>query len=103
MIYVLGLLIFGHYTESIIHSFLATQFNGSSGVYSVLFIYCLFPLQTDLTIVASFDRRGKSIYTGNAKGKVLVMSSPELELVASFKVATSATAVKSIEFARRGE
>lgn len=53
--------------------------------------------------MASFDRRGKSIYTGNAKGKVLVMSSPELELVASFKVATSATAVKSIEFARRGE
>lgn len=67
-------------------------------------IYLLFfTFQTDLTIVASFDRRGKSIYTGNAKGKVLVMSSPELELVASFKVATSATAVKSIEFARRGE
>uniref|UniRef100_A0A1B6G611 Uncharacterized protein n=3 Tax=Proconiini TaxID=565685 RepID=A0A1B6G611_9HEMI len=58
---------------------------------------------TDLTIVASFDRRGQFIYTGNAKGKILVMSCPDLELKASFKVSTSATAVKSIEFARRGE
>ncbi|GLH03170.1 hypothetical protein R5R35_014365 [Gryllus longicercus] len=61
---------------------------------------------TDLNIVASFDRRGQYVYTGNAKGKVLVLSTSDLELKASFKVTqgtTSATAVKSIEFARRGE
>ncbi|XP_054261911.1 retinoblastoma-binding protein 5 homolog [Macrosteles quadrilineatus] len=58
---------------------------------------------TDLTIVASFDRRGLYIYTGNTKGKILLMSCPDLELKASFKVTTSATAVRSIEFARRGD
>ncbi|XP_014259788.1 retinoblastoma-binding protein 5 homolog [Cimex lectularius] len=58
---------------------------------------------TDLTIVASFDRRGQHIYTGNSKGKVLVFSVPSLEMKASFRVAQSATAIKSIEFARRGE
>lgn len=26
--------------------------------------------QSDLNIVASYDRRGKHIYTGNAKGRV---------------------------------
>uniref|UniRef100_A0A0A9W5Q1 Retinoblastoma-binding protein 5 n=1 Tax=Lygus hesperus TaxID=30085 RepID=A0A0A9W5Q1_LYGHE len=59
--------------------------------------------EADLAIVASFDRRGQFIYTGNSKGKMSVFSCPELELKASFKVATSATAVKSIEFARRGD
>lgn len=58
---------------------------------------------TDLTIVASFDRRGQHVYTGNAKGKILVLECPQLVLKASFKVTASATAVKSIEFARRGE
>lgn len=65
--------------------------------------YCF---QGDLNIVASFDRRGIHIYSGNAKGKILVMNSNSLEIVASFKIAvgtSSATAVKSIEFARRGE
>jgi COMPASS component SWD1 len=62
--------------------------------------------QSDLNIVASFDRRGQYVYTGNAKGKVLVLSTTDLVLKASFKVTqgtTSATAVKSIEFARRGD
>ena len=27
-------------------------------------------IQTDLNIAASFDRRGRYIYTGNARGKV---------------------------------
>ena len=36
-------------------------------VYSnISFIY----LQSDLNIVASFDRRGDYIYTGNSRGKV---------------------------------
>ncbi|XP_063225379.1 retinoblastoma-binding protein 5 homolog [Bacillus rossius redtenbacheri] len=61
---------------------------------------------SDLNIVASFDRRGEHVYAGNAKGKVLVLTTASLELKASFKVTqgtTSATAVKSIEFARRGD
>ena len=60
----------------------------------------------DLNIVASFDRRGQYIYTGNAKGKILVMETDTLKIVASFKIVvgtSSATAVKSIEFARRGD
>lgn len=63
-------------------------------------------MQGDLNIVASFDRRGKYIYTGNAKGKILVLNSETLEIQASFKITigtSSVTAVKSIEFARRGE
>ncbi|XP_026677187.1 retinoblastoma-binding protein 5 homolog [Diaphorina citri] len=71
-----------------------------------------------LSIVASFDRRGQHVVTGNSKGKVLVLSCPALELKASFKASTTAiklafpghtqceetgdTAIKSIEFARRG-
>uniref|UniRef100_A0A182MC05 Pre-rRNA-processing protein Ipi1 N-terminal domain-containing protein n=1 Tax=Anopheles culicifacies TaxID=139723 RepID=A0A182MC05_9DIPT len=60
----------------------------------------------DLNIVAAFDRRGDHIYTGNAKGKILVLNADTLEIVASFKIvlgSSSVTAVKSIEFARRGE
>jgi len=56
--------------------------------------------------VASFDRRGNYIFTGNTKGRVMVLTCPELKIKASFKVTqgtSSATAVKSIEFARRGE
>lgn len=59
----------------------------------------------DVNVVASFDRRGKHIYTGNAKGNVSVFNSDNLKLIASFRIMTgtsSTTAVKSIEFARRG-
>lgn len=62
--------------------------------------------QADLNIVASFDRRGEYVYTGNAKGRVLVLDAKTLEVRASFRITlgtSSATAVKSIEFARRGE
>lgn len=61
--------------------------------------------ESDLNIVASFDRRGDHIYTGNAKGRVLVFSTHKLNLIASFRVTTgtsNTTAIKSIEFARRG-
>ncbi|GLV45932.1 Retinoblastoma binding protein 5 [Carabus blaptoides fortunei] len=60
----------------------------------------------DLNIVASFDRRGEYVYTGNAKGRVLVLDVKSLEVKASFRITlgtSSATAVKSIEFARRGD
>ncbi|ESO03604.1 hypothetical protein HELRODRAFT_185612 [Helobdella robusta] len=59
----------------------------------------------DMNICASFDRRGKHIFTGNAKGKILVADTKTLELVASFRVSTTAsstTSLKSIEFSRRG-
>lgn len=60
----------------------------------------------DLNIVASFDRRGHYVYTGNAKGKVMVLDVNTLEIKASFRISlgtSNATAVKSIEFARRGD
>lgn len=61
---------------------------------------------SDLNIVASYDRRGKYIYTGNAKGQVCAFTESDLKLKASFRVTTgtlNTTAIKSIEFARRGE
>lgn len=60
---------------------------------------------SDLNVVASFDRRGEYIYTGNAKGKILVLNTNTQDLVASFRVTTgtsNSTAIKSIEFARKG-
>lgn len=60
---------------------------------------------SDLNVVASFDRRGEYIYTGNAKGKILVLKTDSQDLVASFRVTTgtsNTTAIKSIEFARKG-
>ncbi|KAL8620662.1 Retinoblastoma-binding protein 5 [Nucella lapillus] len=60
----------------------------------------------DLNIIASFDRRGKYVYTGNAKGRILTFKTDDLQLEASFRVTTgtlNTTAIKSIEFARRGE
>lgn len=62
--------------------------------------------QMDPNISASFDRRGRHVFTGNSKGKVTVHRVSDAKLVASFRVtqgAASTTAVKSIEFSRRGE
>lgn len=59
---------------------------------------------SDLNIVASFDRRGDYVYTGNVKGKVTcyAISGTEISLKASFRIASAST-IKQIEFARRGE
>ncbi|XP_042604870.1 LOW QUALITY PROTEIN: retinoblastoma-binding protein 5, partial [Cyprinus carpio] len=38
---------------------------------------------SDLNVVAAFDRRGDYIYTGNAKGKILVLNTNKQDLVAS--------------------
>lgn len=56
----------------------------------------------DLNIVASFDRRGEYIYTGNSRGKIGAYSTTgsSITLKASFRIGQS-PAVKSIEFARR--
>lgn len=61
---------------------------------------------SDLNIIASFDRRGRHIYTGNARGRILAFNINTLDVVASFRVTTgglNTTAIKSLEFARRGE
>lgn len=51
--------------------------------------------------MASFDRRGDRIVTGSSKGKLVVFdTSEDLALVCTIKLV--ATAIKSIEFARRG-
>ena len=65
-----------------------------------------FFIQEDLNIVASFDRRGDHIYTGNSKGKVSAFQAKDMKLLASFRIgqgASSTTAVKTVEFSRRGE
>lgn len=62
--------------------------------------------QGDINVIASFDRRGDYVYTGNSKGKILILDSQKLTVKASFKITvgtSSTTGIKSIEFARRGE
>lgn len=62
--------------------------------------------QTDQkSVVASYDRRGDYIFTGNERGRVMVFRDSNMELTASFRLSQSSSstaAVKSIEFARRG-
>jgi hypothetical protein len=50
--------------------------------------------------VASFDRRGGRIVTGSSKGKVLIIDTETLAVLKTLKF--SGTAIKSIEFPRRG-
>ena len=75
--------------------------------------YKLVPLddENDPQIVATYDPRGKRIYTGNSRGKILIFSytnkgeDRQFKIVSQFKVtqqASSTTAVKGIEFSRRG-
>lgn len=75
----------------------------------------LVPLEdeNDTNIVATYDPRGKYIYTGNSRGRIMIVLNEkasggkgQFKTVTSFKVtqaASSTTAVKSIEFARRSE
>ena len=60
--------------------------------------------ENDNNIVASFDRRGNYIYTGNSKGQIAVIEVVKLKIVASFRVTTGTinVAIKQIEFARKG-
>lgn len=57
---------------------------------------------SDLNIIASFDRRGQFVYCGNARGKVIAIrineTASELQIIASFRIASSNIAIKQIEF-----
>lgn len=68
---------------------------------------------TDINIVASFDRRGQYIYTGNSKGRLTTFQCPSkvdentpLEVVSSFRIqpaGTAPAAIKEIEFGARNK
>lgn len=57
----------------------------------------------DLNITATWDRRGKFIYCGNSKGKIMVIDFKSNKLIKAFKVGSSNNAIKEIKFARKGE
>ncbi|KAL5112621.1 hypothetical protein TcWFU_007952 [Taenia crassiceps] len=61
--------------------------------------------ENDLSVVASYDRRGTHIYTGNSRGKVCIYDTETLKIVNQFRSISTATnaAIKSIEFSRRGD
>ena len=63
--------------------------------------HTILPLDEDAdpNITASFDRRGEMIYTGNSRGRILIIriDRDNTQIVASFRVAN--TAIKQIEFA----
>ena len=61
--------------------------------------------QNDPQIVASYDTRGKHIFTGNSRGKIIVFTNngKGFKIVSDFKITQQGTtAVKGIEFSRRG-
>ncbi len=62
--------------------------------------------QSDAQVVASYDHRGDHIFVGNSKGRILVVTGDEkMTNVTQFRVTqqvSSTTAIKSIEFSRRG-
>lgn len=67
----------------------------------------------DLNIIASFDKRGQYIYTGNAKGRLCIIRCPktlienkEPEIISSFRIQTTGStpaAVREIEFGARNK
>ncbi|VDK31614.1 unnamed protein product [Taenia asiatica] len=61
--------------------------------------------ENDPSVVASYDRRGTHIYTGNSRGKVCIYDTKTLKIVNQFRSISTATnaAIKSIEFSRRGD
>lgn len=60
--------------------------------------------ESDLHIFASYDKRGEHIYTGNSKGKIMIVDQKKLSVVKQFKLTqTMSNSVKGIEFSRRGE
>jgi len=61
--------------------------------------------ECEQNIIGSFDKKGEYIFTGNAKGKITVIHTDTLKEKLSFRISTATnanTAIKSIQFARRG-
>jgi len=60
--------------------------------------------ECEQNIVASFDKKGEYIFSGNAKGKITVIHTDTLNIKLSYRIstATANAAIKSIEFSRRG-
>ena len=57
-------------------------------------------IQSEMNIVASFDRRGERIVTGSSKGVLLIFDiADDFTLLSTLKLAGNA--IKNIEFARR--
>lgn len=98
------------------------QFDPSNTILFVLSIildsmdYKVLPIDKediDLNIIASFDKRGQHIYTGNAKGRLSIMRCPntfkenkEPEMVSSFRIQTTGStpaAIREIEFGARNK
>ena len=53
--------------------------------------------------VASFDRKGDFLYTGNQKGRVTIIDMSNLKVVASFQATNGSANVMAIEFAMKGK
>lgn len=87
------------------------NYEKNSAVYKVL------PIDKedlDPNVIASFDRRGKHIYTGNSKGRVAIIKCPVSilnstetpEIMSSFRIQTTSSvlaAIKEIEFPPRNK
>ncbi|XP_063712669.1 retinoblastoma-binding protein 5-like [Symsagittifera roscoffensis] len=90
--------------------FLVCPMKHSAVLVSVSGKHSTLPLDTDSVsagaepnVCAIFDRRGAHIITGNSKGKVLVIRTEDLKVVASFRIsASSSQGIKQIVFARSG-
>lgn len=60
----------------------------------------------DNNIIASFDKRGQYIYTGNAKGRLAIIKCSTAEIVSSFRIQTTGStpaAIREIEFGARNK
>lgn len=71
------------------------------------------PDDADPNVIASFDRRGQYIYTGNARGRIVILKCPKIideatkvDIISSFKIQTTSStpaAIREIEFAARSK
>ena len=80
-------------------------------------IYKYLPVDSedsDLSIVASFDRRGQHVYTGNSKGRLAIIKCPQTlskeddqaQIISTFRIQTTGStlaAIKEIEFGARNK
>lgn len=58
----------------------------------------------EMSTTATFDHRGQFIFAGNARGRVLAVSTTSLQIVASFRISgSSTTSLKTMEYSRRGD